>query len=433
MLWLFSILFGSSLPAQSVTVIWQGVLPGGVPERVVLTLSKGQSDGVSSTLYAVDHAQSYELGPPAFASGKLIFRLPENGASYEGNMSADGTTIVGTWKWSDNGKVIPLTFARATEQTSWGVDRTLHKISFITVEPGIRLEVVDWGGTGQPLVLLSGLGDNAHVFDTFAPKLISKYHVYGITRRGFGVSAVPQPIPENFSADRLGDDVLAVVKQLKLDHPVLVGHSIAGEELSSIGSRHPEDVAGLIYLDAGSPYAMYVHSPQSFLVDWNEMARKVRAITDAPTPQQQRALIADMLHAGLPEYEQELRDRQTFLGELSDEPPPSTEKLNTRSYRVAQAVHDGEQKYTQIKCPLLAIFNEPIPTVLEPNADDKAKARAQREKENLKQIDQQEEAFRRLGANAQIMTISGGNHYIFRSNEVDVLRDMDEFIAKLPR
>jgi len=51
--------------------------------------------------------------------------------------------------------------------------------------------------------------------------------------------------------------VLAVIKALKLKRPVLVGHSIAGEEMSSIGSRHPKKVAGLIYLDAAYIYAYY--------------------------------------------------------------------------------------------------------------------------------------------------------------------------------
>ena len=41
---------------------------------------------------------------------------------------------------------------------------------------------------------------------------------------------------------------------LKIQKPVLIGHSIAGEELSSIGSRHPGKVAGLIYLDSGYSY-----------------------------------------------------------------------------------------------------------------------------------------------------------------------------------
>src|SRR5262245_46242230 len=43
-----------------------------------------------------------------------------------------------------------------------------HKTTFVTVEPGVQLEVLDWGGTGEPLVLLAGLGDNAHVYDDFA-------------------------------------------------------------------------------------------------------------------------------------------------------------------------------------------------------------------------------------------------------------------------
>jgi pimeloyl-ACP methyl ester carboxylesterase len=102
------------------------------------------------------------------------------------------------------------------------------------------------------LLLLPGIGDNAHVFDRFALKLTGAYHVFGITRRGFGASSTPET---GYSADRLGDDVLAVLDQPKIDKPVLVRHSIAGEELSSIGSRHPEKVAGLIYLDAAYGFA----------------------------------------------------------------------------------------------------------------------------------------------------------------------------------
>ena len=47
-------------------------------------------------------------------------------------------------------------------------DRTPHKVHFITVENNVKLEVLDWGGSGRPVVLLTGLGDNAHVYDRFA-------------------------------------------------------------------------------------------------------------------------------------------------------------------------------------------------------------------------------------------------------------------------
>src|SRR5437879_11769667 len=40
-------------------------------------------------------------------------------------------------------------------------DTSGHKVSFVTVEPGVQLEVLDWGGTGQTLILLTAIGDNA--------------------------------------------------------------------------------------------------------------------------------------------------------------------------------------------------------------------------------------------------------------------------------
>ncbi len=66
------------------------------------------------------------------------------------------------------------------------------------------------------------------------------YQVYGITRRGFGASSKPPATTENYSAERLGEDVLGVCNFLHPKKPVLIGHSIAGEELSYVGSRHPE-------------------------------------------------------------------------------------------------------------------------------------------------------------------------------------------------
>src|ERR1700675_4590600 len=143
-------------------------------------------------------------------------------------------------------------------------DPSSHTTQFVTVDDNVKLEVLDWGGTGRPLVLLAGLGNTAHVFDEFAPKLISDYHVYGITRRGCGASSVPD---SGYSPDRLGDDVVEVLDTLKLDAPVLVGHSIAGEEMSSVGTRHPKRIAGLIYLDAAYPYAYYDPARGDFSLD----------------------------------------------------------------------------------------------------------------------------------------------------------------------
>lgn len=35
-------------------------------------------------------------------------------------------------------------------------DNTPHKVCFVKVAPGVELEVLDWGGKGNAMVLLAG-------------------------------------------------------------------------------------------------------------------------------------------------------------------------------------------------------------------------------------------------------------------------------------
>src|SRR6202050_2358426 len=173
-------------------------------------------------------------------------------------------------------------------------DLSPHRQQFIDVDKNVDLEILDWGGSGRPLVLLAGLGGTAHDFDQFAPKLSSAYHVYGITRRGFGASSAPVPADGNYSADRLGDDVLAVIESLKLNRPVLVGHSIGGEELSSVGTRHPEKVAGLIYLDAAFSYAYYDRSRGDAWIDSLELRKKLEQLIPGKSPQDLKEVVDEL-------------------------------------------------------------------------------------------------------------------------------------------
>ena len=88
-------------------------------------------------------------------------------------------------------------------QAAEWVDRAPHLVRLVAVEDGVQLEVLDFGGSGRPVVLLAGLGNTAHIFDAFAPKL-NGAHVYGITRRGYGASSRPE---SGYDVARLGEDV----------------------------------------------------------------------------------------------------------------------------------------------------------------------------------------------------------------------------------
>jgi non-heme chloroperoxidase len=163
-------------------------------------------------MYSIDSAPDPLRARSVTLNGstlRLVFHLWQVQGAYEATRQPDGASITGTW--IEDGNRLPLDLQRATRETTWPIDPSPHKVRFVPVERNVKLEVLDWGGTGRPVVLLTGLGDNAHVYDHFAPKLTSRYRVYGITRRGFGASSAPVPTSVSYSADRLGDDVLAVL------------------------------------------------------------------------------------------------------------------------------------------------------------------------------------------------------------------------------
>jgi pimeloyl-ACP methyl ester carboxylesterase len=289
---------------------------------------------------------------------------------------------------------------------------------FVTVDKTVRLEVLDWGGTGRPVVLLAGLGSTAHVFDTFAPKLAGICHVYGITRRGYGASDAPD---NGYSADRLGDDVIEVLDTLKLDRPILVGHSIAGEELSSVRSRHPERVAGLVYLEAGYSYAFYDPARGDLNIDLIELRKKLETFQDT------RPAIRELLETALPGFQRDLKDEEEFLATL---PPAMLAPSASVPKPASQAIAAGERKYRNIPVPVLAIFAVPHDMGAAMNADSELRAAFDAHDEAT--TGAQARAFEQGVPSARVVRIPHAGHFVFRTNEADVLREIAAFIGSLP-
>lgn len=303
-------------------------------------------------------------------------------------------------------------------------DTANHSAQFVTVDEAVKLEVLDWGGTGRPLLLLAGAGDTAHVFDRFAPKLIGDFHVLGITRRGFGLSSRPAT---GYSADQLGDDVLTVIDALRLGKPVLAGHSIAGQELSSVGSRFPDKIAGLIYLDAAYPYAFYDSAVGDLSIDFLETQRKLELLRtfEVKTPGRKadpRQAIRQLLENDLPNVVRELADLQEKYSSMSDEQIESFPWAPPGS--ATQDMEAGEKKYQSIPGHILAIFALPH--------DLGAKASATAKSRDEGKTRAQADAFEKGVPSARVVRLPNANHYVFRSNEDDVIREMKSFMGTLP-
>lgn len=402
---------------------WQGTI-GEKKRRLVVRIAAADG-GWKATFHPIDQsAQPIPIDSVVLEGHSLKFAISAIQGNYEGTISADANSIAGTWTQMNNSR--PLELRRATRESAWLAAPTPYLAQFIEVEAGVKLEVVDWGGSGRPLVLLAGLGANAHTFDTFAARLTSSYHVYGITRRGFAPSSVPA---SGYSADRLGDDVLAVLAALKVNRPVLVGSSMAGQELSSVGSRYPDKVAGLVYLDAAYSYAYY----DSYLGDPNiELIETKRKLDELLSKifQDTRPLIQELLETDLPRLERVLREKQKGLQATPAALLAAYAQAEAHLPPAIPAIHAGRQKYTHIPVPILAIYAHP-PSFEDLPGGNPAEREAFEARAAVS-TEAQAKAFEAGVPSARVVRLPHARHEVFSSNEEDVLREMNAFIGSLP-
>lgn len=137
----------------------------------------------------------------------------------------------------------------AFSRTVAGENKALpgYRATRFVVANGVKLHYVDWGGRGDTLLLLAGLGNDAYVFDSFARHFTDRFRVLALTRRGFGPSSKPK---DGYDLNTRVEDIRAVLDALKVGRVHLAGHSIAGDEITSFAIRHPDRVRKLVYLDA---------------------------------------------------------------------------------------------------------------------------------------------------------------------------------------
>jgi pimeloyl-ACP methyl ester carboxylesterase len=322
--------------------------------------------------------------------------------------------------------VLTCLAAAGQESGSWR-DPSSHRVQFVTVEDGIRLEVLDWGGTGRPVVLLAGYL-TAHAYDDFAAKLSETCHVYGITRRGYGASSRPDT---GYTAVRSAEDVLQVLDSLKIEKPVLAGHSFGGQDLSTLGAAYPDRMAGLVYLNSAEDPTLVWSDYGVPAVDPKKLPAAMR---EPPSPDY-RSFTAyrdwQRRTHGVAFPESELR--QLFVVN-----PDGTMGKSQTSQSVRAAIFAGRQKpdYARIRVPVLAFFASPVSLEdqiqrYKPKDADERAAMEQQYAVDRAIRNKHLQDFRRGVPAGRVVELRGANFYIFLSNEEDVLRELRAFVAGL--
>jgi non-heme chloroperoxidase len=295
-------------------------------------------------------------------------------------------------------------------------DTTHHKAGFVTVEKGVQLHFLDFGGTGTPIVMLAGLGNTAHAWDDFAPRFTDRFHVVAITRRGFGESSHPD---DGYDIKRLVDDIRIALDRLHLTRVIFVGHSIAGEEMTHFAAAYPDRVLKLVYLDAAydRPAAAQLME-DAFPVPPIVPSPPEPTEADTATP----AAYVDFVHRtrGVNIPESDIRIRYKYDGwdeDITD---------------AAQSMRVERPNYRKVRAPALAIYavTDSV-SQLEPwQRSDTEHA------DGLRMMIRGTESvykkmrteFRQQVAHSAVLEIHGGHHWIFVSNRDEVVAAVRKFL-----
>ena len=321
---------------------------------------------------------------------------------------------------------VPTAVAASDFKPAACTDRTPHEVRLVKVAPGVQLEVLDWGGKGKAMVLLTGLGDNAHVYDQFAFQFTDHFRVIGITRRGFLPSSQPR---SGYDVPTRAADDIAVLDALGIAKAVFVGHSLAGSELSELGLKYRARVDRLVYLDAAD-------LSQRFLPSRREPPGSSAVFTDADLRSLWLFQAAQARYSALRLPDQAVCLSVTFnaKGALVDSTSPDwvTEALLAGIAASANPPVD----WPRIKAPRLGIFAQ---FTLEARQawywylSPAEKAQFDEAWEPI--VDWHRRTIGRFaqGNSANTFLLPGAPHYVFINNEFEVTRWMREFLGISPR
>src|SRR4051812_32091543 len=102
----------------------------------------------------------------------------------------------------------------------------------ITARDGVRLNVRDWEGCEPVCVLIHGLADGCFVWNEFANEVSAFCRVLAIDLRGHGSS--DWDAKRDYGLDDYVADVEYIVRHLRLQRFMLVGHSLGGDIAAKI-------------------------------------------------------------------------------------------------------------------------------------------------------------------------------------------------------
>jgi pimeloyl-ACP methyl ester carboxylesterase len=128
--------------------------------------------------------------------------------------------------------------------TARKIERAVPRDGELIEVDGDTLHYVDRGGSGPAIVMIHGLGGQIRNFGkAMVDDLARDYRVVLVDRPGSGYSTRAPGRSARLAVQ--AETIAAFIRTLKLERPLLVGHSLGGALSLSIALNHPDVVGGL--------------------------------------------------------------------------------------------------------------------------------------------------------------------------------------------
>jgi pimeloyl-ACP methyl ester carboxylesterase len=237
-------------------------------------------------------------------------------------------------------------------------DPSPHKSAFVTAN-GIRLNYLDWGGSGPWLVLIHGASANAHCFDDLATAFTDSFRVVAYSRRGHGQSEARGP----YDTTTLTKDLRGFMGALGIAKAHLAGWSLGGNEITMMASKYPKRVDRIVYLDAGYDWGdpALTEAFKTYPYEMVAPANALRSL-DAYREYQRISWAREIDPSKIEAY---IRDSVIIQ-------PDGTvqERMSARTTQeLFASVFNDRRDYTNVRSPALAIYAK---TMLDPQCEDSA-------------------------------------------------------------
>jgi pimeloyl-ACP methyl ester carboxylesterase len=297
-----------------------------------------------------------------------------------------------------------------------------YKNKFAKVN-GIRLHYLDWGGNGETLLFLTGIGYSAHLFDQIALRFTDKFHVLALTRRGQGESDYPET---GYDLDTLINDIHDFMDLLNIRQSIFAGHSFAGKEITYFAEKYPDKVLKLIYLDAA------YDSRGRFEVYKDDPSRGIQSPERKEVFESVEEYIAYIKYCR-PDLSEIWNESFDISAAYDLEPTAQGKFVEKDTSSIIMQMIEGANRHdpqnAKIQVPVLSFAAISTPTPPEFYTEEQKQLFVQFWRE--KWIPFQKKEMSRLKNNiphAKVIELPNGNHYCFIAQEELIYTEMRKFL-----